>query len=276
MACDIGVPEYLTVPALSRLDIVRTLEVTRRFYRIIDPLLLARIIESCPALVDVRLEQWLPTTGLTHKHVKAAYEILLAETKLPATMRFLSLYQDSNSVINDRQISFYAEADDFFSVIEPCYPTKANCDCPKCKKNLEWDMAMPPPVPGQTMPFHWPILKYLALTSSTLSPTSSPQQIRDLLMGAGKAAMRMPALDCMELWFGQDDSDHACLFTWIRKAQNAKGKAQPPVLELSATWDIQDVLSSENSNVLQQWQAVSDMHRDIQRSLAGPVNRYGP
>jgi len=94
----------------------------------------------------------------------------------------------------------------------------------------------------------WPNLTSLALTSRLLAPDKSPVEIDNMLRAAAAAAMKMPILETMEIWNGQDGL--AMLFRY----QPARG-GRPAVITWRVTWEF-----ALRPPVIQAWEAVSLKH----------------
>jgi len=68
---------------------------------------------------------------------------------------------------------------------------------------------------------YWPHLRSLTLTSPILTRTAFPKEILELLYNASAAALNMPQLESLVLWFGK--KGEACAVIYHRK--KASGRA---------------------------------------------------
>ena len=91
----------------------------------------------------------------------------------------------------------------------------------------------------------WSRLVSLTLTSRLLTPHESPMEVDSMLQAAASAAMKMPNLDILEIWNGQDGL--AMLFRY-----QLTGERQPAVITCRGTWEF--VLQPP---VVQAWEAVA-------------------
>ncbi|PTB68628.1 hypothetical protein BBK36DRAFT_1166529 [Trichoderma citrinoviride] len=92
--------------------------------------------------------------------------------------------------------------------------------------------------------YNWPQLRSLCLTSPTLN-SGSPAEAAALMREAARIAMRMPVLDTLVLWNGEEQGQ-ACAFVY-RKSNEG------PSITWRGTWDIGLYLTSE---VVDAWKAV--------------------
>lgn len=245
--------------------IVRKLVLGRRFYRAVHPATLSNLLRVCfPRVGFVHLEPWRPVDAANLGAMERGYCTLLAN--LPPSLFRLSIFLETNCIIHQdgnggvrpgaalinrrpsprlgRQlaessgslavinVAFLAEADDFFAA--------AAC------------------LPAET----WPRLRTIILTSSTLTPTSSPADMEQLLLAAAAAVVRMPQLRQVELWFAR--GPHAFVFT-----------ARVAHLSVRATWNVAPALTAD---VVRAWKAVSQKwtHRSLRvkiRPWAYPFRR---
>lgn len=99
----------------------------------------------------------------------------------------------------------------------------------------------------------WPRLQSLALTSSHLCSTSSRRGAAGLLCDAAKAALNMPKLHTMALWYGA--RGEACAFVYKIKAGTAS-------ITTRGTWDMD---LNHYPGVITAWNKVGfkALHRDI-------------
>ncbi|KAL7958124.1 hypothetical protein V8C34DRAFT_305178 [Trichoderma compactum] len=95
----------------------------------------------------------------------------------------------------------------------------------------------------------WPNMTWFAMTSRLLGPDASPVEIDDMLIAASAAAIKMPNLQVMEIWNGQEGL--AMLFRY----QKAKG-GQPAVVTRKGTREI-----ALGSAVMRAWEDVAREHR---------------
>jgi len=101
----------------------------------------------------------------------------------------------------------------------------------------------------------WPYLRTLALTCDGMDPDwevplnargrDASGRLTELFISAGRAAMRMPSLETMEIWNG--GKAFACVFRYERE-----GAHELPTLTLSLTWPYRD-----DPRVKEQWDKVA-------------------
>ncbi|KAI1121814.1 hypothetical protein F5Y10DRAFT_255466 [Nemania abortiva] len=77
----------------------------------------------------------------------------------------------------------------------------------------------------------WPCLKSLALTSHTLNPTASGDELNAIFISAATAAMEMPQLQTMEIWNATRSS--LCIFRYRRTGSNGR-----PMITLISSWGL--------------------------------------
>ncbi|KAL2867734.1 uncharacterized protein BJX67DRAFT_380677 [Aspergillus lucknowensis] len=95
----------------------------------------------------------------------------------------------------------------------------------------------------------WPRLTSLALTSRLLAPDESPIEIDNMLRAAAAAAMKMPNLETMEIWNGQEGL--AMLFRY-----QVTGGGGPAMITWRGTWEF-----ALRPPVVLAWEAVALEHR---------------
>ncbi|KAF5011673.1 hypothetical protein FDECE_2248 [Fusarium decemcellulare] len=107
--------------------------------------------------------------------------------------------------------------------------------------------------------WEWPNLTSIVLTSRLLTPKKSgTDRINEMLQAAAAAASKMPKLQVMEIWNGQQGL--AMVFRY-RSGGRGKPGGQPAVVTRRGTWEF-----TLQPSVIQAWQAVAVKHQDI-----GPV-----
>ncbi|EFX06183.1 hypothetical protein CMQ_6504 [Grosmannia clavigera kw1407] len=243
---------YLVRHELPAAAIVTKLVFSRQFYRAVHPATLSYLLRICfPQIMYLHLEPWRPVDAANLGAMERGYCTVLAN--LPPSLIGLSIFLETNYIIHHRDkyavhpgatltdrrpspqvgrqlaegsgslvvisVAFLAEADDFFAAVAR--------------------------MPAKT----WPRLKTIVLTSSTLTPASSPADVEQLLLAAAAAAVRMPRLRQVELWFAR--GPHACAFT-VTGAR----------LRLRATWNVTRALTAD---VVRAWRAVcqNKTHRHL-------------
>lgn len=97
--------------------------------------------------------------------------------------------------------------------------------------------------------WEWPNLATLALTSRLLVPSSDPEAINRMLVSAAAAAMRMPALETVEIWNGGVGSAGLFRFRSALRGRTAG-------VSWRGTWRL-----DLGEGVLQAWEAVADRER---------------
>ncbi|KAI1207904.1 uncharacterized protein F4807DRAFT_170223 [Annulohypoxylon truncatum] len=226
------------LPSLPKVGFITTLIIPRQFYRPIPNMGL--ILRSLPKLETLRYEPWDSiTSNRSWRHEVNLLEILDA---LPRTVTRFSGYRDSNDVFNtngtvflfpdpglklfhisqrlkELDLSFIIDAKWFFAPFG------------KKKKNVSWDN-----------------LEGLTLTSDSLSSKAPPKEVDELLRSAAQAALRMPKLQMMELWFGQ--RGEARIFCYTRFKDNS----------LVEWWDTSLLSATLRPNVRKSWQMVADKY----------------
>ncbi|KAM7209730.1 hypothetical protein V8F20_000133 [Naviculisporaceae sp. PSN 640] len=192
--------EYLRVQA------VVWLMVRRQFHRKIPTELLADLLHRvCPSLEGFHHGSWLDMTDNSRERNPDSYML-----QRPLIMRHISLFADHNHIlhprysnrstyradrrwtlnnslsrtlcVNTRDLETFAfttaiDARDFFSLFAPQAPPQAD------------------------LPTWWR-LRSLVITSNLLTKKAKHWEIENLLVAAGRAAARMPALLYMEIWNG--------------------------------------------------------------------------
>ncbi|KAI0010556.1 hypothetical protein F4779DRAFT_627122 [Xylariaceae sp. FL0662B] len=91
----------------------------------------------------------------------------------------------------------------------------------------------------------WPNLTSLVLTSRLLTPNRNPVEINNMLQAAAAAAMKMPKLEIIEIWNGQEGL--AALFRY-----QSIGGGQPAIITWRGTWEL-----ALQSPVIRAWEAVA-------------------
>lgn len=267
--------------------VVQTLVQSRRFYRTVQPDTLSYLLQNClPGVQQLRLEPWWPVDAASLGRLEHGYGRLLANLARSApSLRELHIFLENSCRFHrdhDRfgvnptpmgkdyqqfrersqlarrlaegsnhlehleliNMAFFVEADAFFTAVArlPTTITTTATETETIKKT------------PHTM---WPKLTTLIITSSTLSPKSSLEDIERLLLAAADVTERMPELRAMEIWNVVRKGSCRFTVTAIREESGQSGQSgQPPEarLRLSATWPCFSALSD---NVLCAWESVT-------------------
>ncbi|KAI1207102.1 uncharacterized protein F4807DRAFT_214097 [Annulohypoxylon truncatum] len=95
----------------------------------------------------------------------------------------------------------------------------------------------------------WPNLESFSMTSNLLS-SRSRDSYSDLLQGAAKAALRMPKLRMLQIWFGYDDE--LCIFCYTKDQEG-------PLIEWKRT---RTAPKGPGEEVVEAWQSVANKTRN--------------
>lgn len=188
---------------LPLVNAVTGLCILRRNYRNVSATALTPILRSLPRLEEVRFEPWQQTDQPAQEDVDS--ELASQLPLWPTNLKRVSLFEHFGAFdmldtpggsrdprykflstglcrlsvnLEELSASFMADAADFFEAF-----TKTNNP-----------RGVTPRLP------HWPNLRWLTLTSPSLSEQSFSDTINSLLRGAGAAAKQMPRLQSMEIW----------------------------------------------------------------------------
>ncbi|KAK4236892.1 hypothetical protein C8A03DRAFT_16520 [Achaetomium macrosporum] len=115
--------------------------------------------------------------------------------------------------------------------------------------------------------YTWPRLQSLTLTSSILTRTAPQKEISTLLRNASLAALNMPQLESMVLWFGK--RGEACAIIYHRNKASRRAALTWP-----GTWELK--LSHD---VVESWQKVASdsyyLSVEIERLQGVDINSHG-
>ena len=224
--------------------IVRKLVLSRRFYRAVHPGTLSHLLGVCfPRVQSLHLEPWRPVDAANLGAMERGYCTLLAN--LPPSVLHLNIFLESNYTIHGHSNGGFRPD----AALTNCRPnprpgrqlaqSSGNCVVINVAFLAEADdfFAAAVRLSGKT----WPQLRTIILTSSTLTPASSPAEIEQLLLHAAAAVVRMPQLRQVELWFTR--GPHACAF-----------RVDGVSLLLKASWDVKSALTAD---VVCAWRALS-------------------
>ncbi|KAI2631438.1 hypothetical protein GGS26DRAFT_557704 [Hypomontagnella submonticulosa] len=184
-------------PRLPSLDFVTEFVLPRQFYRMIPNVDL--IFRSLPNLQGFRFEHWRqvsPTSAAT-----AMFRLREVIRALPPSLRRVSIFEDSNGALNPRRI-YEAAVNDAISghllrdASHQLIEVNASfiIDAKHFFKSFELDHGL------EEAP--WPHLEVLTLTSSYLIRSRSRGK-NNMLVAAAKAAMLMPKLRLLQIWFAR-------------------------------------------------------------------------
>ncbi|KAK3333402.1 hypothetical protein B0T19DRAFT_125100 [Cercophora scortea] len=106
-------------------------------------------------------------------------------------------------------------------------------------------------------PAPWENLETLALTSRVFHPRNPASNAEDIISAAGGAALQMPKLKTMEIWYAHDDG-YAAVFRYERKAP---GRPVSEVSYAAASWWCSWGMGlEEDGRVKKIWQKVALKH----------------
>ncbi|KAK4065154.1 uncharacterized protein Triagg1_8593 [Trichoderma aggressivum f. europaeum] len=194
------------LPAVPAVTAVLLRQQTRRRWK---PTTLKYMFSRLPGLEGIHYEPWIEP--FDHQQgVTDGYSVSLLESLASQPLRKLVLFENFNPLylpdfgdysparVSTLQVSravakaslelehlsasFMVDAGHFFQACEPSWT--------------------------------WPNLTWLAMTSSLLGPDASPVATDDMLIAASAAAIKMPKLQVMEIWNGQEGL--AVLFRYQR------------------------------------------------------------
>ncbi|KAB5536263.1 hypothetical protein GE09DRAFT_1249970 [Coniochaeta sp. 2T2.1] len=237
-----------------------------RHMRNFIPQTLAKIISSLPLLEDVRIEHWrFGDARLDAAWRKGAASFIgqVHSNAEPCALKRLSLYEECSTLYGHQQIrgdfnfgpdlahsildasrnleqlsvSFMLQAEEFldFDTLYPVYHY--------------WNM-----VRTDTEINEWPRLRELSLMSRKIQ-ADDPSE---LLLAAARTAMRIPALETLELWFGERGG-HMGVFRY--RCKGGHGDGQGPTIEFFRSFGC--MIGNE---VKDAWREVADQkgRRDYQ------------
>ncbi|KAI2469933.1 hypothetical protein F4781DRAFT_200186 [Annulohypoxylon bovei var. microspora] len=238
-------------PLLPTLDFVTGFIMSRQFYRKIPSLGL--ILRSFPNLQDISYEQWRRVEGNRDGEYAILREVIEA---LPSNLRRFSIFLDANVGLHWPNISKGIMESDVASAhklrtVSRQY-TKIDASF-----FVDAQYFFATFISGPSGEECWPNLETFTMTSALLS-SKSRGRYGDMLEGAAKAALRMPKLRMLQIWFGY--ANEFCLFRYMKEQEDS-------LIEWVRT---SNALRGPNQGVVQAWQAVADETRRGQLRIKQP------
>ncbi|RYP26414.1 hypothetical protein DL767_008038 [Monosporascus sp. MG133] len=237
-------------PHLPPLNFITCFTMPRQFYRRIADV--DSILQSLPNLRRFYLEQWRQVTIADENerllHLRRVIEAL------PPTLRLFSAFQDANNTLlwsapnsnlpesDAPSARILRKASQKCTVINAYFLIDARC----------FFFTFEPGSPGSAQEA-WPNLKKLTMTSDLLSSKAYGDRSDRMLEAASRAALRMPKLRMLQLWF--IGGKEVCIFRY----RKTKGR---PLIEWLRT---KSARRGPSQGVVQAWQMVADT------SLQGPI-----
>ncbi|ROV93055.1 hypothetical protein VSDG_07339 [Cytospora chrysosperma] len=194
----LAIDEPQGIHGLPMVNVVTTFSILRRNYRNVSATSLTPILRSLPRLEEVRLEPWQQVDQPAQEDVDS--ELASQMPFWPTNLKRVSIFEhfgafDQNDAWDTRirfpflahglrrlsynleelSVSFSADARDFF---DPYINIK----------------------PGGPRQPQWKNLRWLTLTSRFMTEVAFPDEVNNMLRGAGLAAKDMPVLQAMELY----------------------------------------------------------------------------
>ncbi|KJR86869.1 uncharacterized protein SPSK_01590 [Sporothrix schenckii 1099-18] len=292
---------------VAPVKIVHTLMMRRRFYRSIDQRLFQTLV-SCTSngLDGAHMEVWEPESiGRTCNYFVAVVTEVewriewsrggeaILECGWGSGLRSLSVYMDINVYLTWRQ---------FHHPYGPVLP-KASTDVQKivrstrlrehvalsyvldattifesAKTQLQAAKDTATDQTSQITGAFWPRITTLALTDICLAPNQPVEYGSRAVRLAAEMITHMPALEILELWYG--NKEHGCLFRFESTRRSAAAR---PVITILTTWDAQpawwtpelESLWAESAALLSPYPLRVE-HRVLPEMLSPTNNRLAP
>ncbi|TQN65674.1 hypothetical protein CSHISOI_09749 [Colletotrichum shisoi] len=188
-------------PLLPKVRVVRRLRVNKSLYRSLSAAALRLLFES---LVDLTVVCYQPRRGVDVQGQRARDE---ANTALFRTLgpsaRGVHLWEmQSPELHGDRYRPKPTNEELVAAVVEVSYRLRDVTIYHAIDGADFFRLASARPGGARPMPA-WPNLRFLVLSCRHLAFSGAQSEAYDLLLTAARAAMRMPRLGCMELWWGE-------------------------------------------------------------------------
>ena len=106
---------------------------------------------------------------------------------------------------------------------------------------------------------HWPLMTELMLESEFVNLEQPAQAFTDLFLAAGRAALNMPRLEVLEIWFCRRDTDpcDTAIFRYQRSRKRPDGKLVDSVLTVTSSSPHPIFL---HQRVIREWRVVAQRH----------------
>ncbi|KAI5925493.1 hypothetical protein F4810DRAFT_658891 [Camillea tinctor] len=227
------------VPAVTRVILCQE---NRRQWR---PTTLARMLPHFPRLQEIHYEPWWKSYRVIDERAGKDYQSLVESFASIGSLRKLVLFEDFNFESKVYTNEPLQKANRLVSL----KTAEASLQLEHLWASFIVDASLFFPFAAAEPSRTWPNLTSLALTSRLLKPTENPAKINEMLQVAAEAAMKMPKLETMELWYVGEG------FAGLFGYQSRPRSREPAAITWGGTWKV--ILEP---SVIRAWEAVALKH----------------
>ncbi|KAF0643365.1 hypothetical protein FPSE5266_04934 [Fusarium pseudograminearum] len=228
---------------LPPVSVVTKFLVRRQQFREIYPTALNKMLESLSAVQDIHVERW----RCAESHDEKAWCKEAQKTfgmLLPPSVKSLTLYGDTSSILQ----KWEAKQATVVSLAKTLRQYTRNLEYLSISHLIDAKEFLRPFWPAnseeatRSLP-DWKNLKRLSLTSDIFN-TGTEKDVNNLLCAAARAARKMPSLEILELWNGNDE--RASVFSYRANGEMTWRGTHIPTLddEVTGAWEASSVSNS--------------------------------
>lgn len=209
--------------SISSVPAVKRLVVSRQHFRSLTARAITTITGHLPGLEDVSYEPWEFVN--MEGQMDRDYAVTKLLDHLPPSVKALTLWETSRPMIHRDFVSAKLDMDAAYAAVRASCQLSSFSSSGMVDADDFFRLARTNDVERRI----WPELRSICLKSQSLSGLRGQTNVTLLLIDAAAAALRMPRLELMELWYAYEGK--GTIFRFDLRGERAK-------LHIASTWEV--------------------------------------